>query len=139
VLVDDRKMAVFRATEPGASAYSIPRLQTVFSKALIECLNGGAGFELPDCFDDNYDPRWCVTSGSLHVAFEYHLHNIKKKFGPHRKVIADRLNGNAIIGWLDGKPNVDVDLCVVPSKLATQPRLPFSTNKVNPSSSTPKR
>lgn len=60
---DDRCAPIYFAALPGGSAYGIPGEGTVFSRALIECLEGAAGQKLGNA-------NWSVTVGSLIAALQ---------------------------------------------------------------------
>jgi hypothetical protein len=58
---DGRKQAVYYSSQPGELSYGRPGECTLFTKALIEALDGGAA-------DDSYTEDWKTDTGSLNRA-----------------------------------------------------------------------
>lgn len=113
---DDRCAPIYFSALPGASAYSVPGEGTVFSRVLIECLEGAAG-------QRKGNESWKVTVGTLLAAMQ--------------KVMAEDPNGDVQQIWgggqvseadraiveLDGTPEVRVKLEIRPPAGASTVRL----------------
>jgi len=65
---DDRQAPIFFATIPGIKAYALKNEQTLFSKALLKCLNGAAGEPSPE--DEHGNVAWHVSVQSLNKALD---------------------------------------------------------------------
>lgn len=114
--VEDRIAATFYTTVPGREAYGIKGEQTVFSKALIACLSGGAG-EDRICVDDQGQPQWCVTTNSINSTLDHYLRKVNrevKTMYPQR-FSTSGLSSHVVIHRFDRPPEVDVLVHVVPS------------------------
>jgi Caspase domain len=117
---DDRQAPIFFATIPGIKAYALKNEQTLFSKALLKCLNGAAGE--PSSEDAQGNVAWNVSVQSLNKALD--------GFFPTLTAIPDAdqafsmggyPTGDPTIHLLDGPPLVEVVLEVDP-----QEALPFT-------------
>lgn len=109
---DDRQAPIFFATIPGKKAYAMKNVQTLFSKALLKCLNGSAG----DAYNDaNDEVRWRVTVQSINKALYKYFDKLIDMAGVDQ---AFTLSGNAagdpVVHLLDDTPNVEVTLEVEP-------------------------
>src|SRR5262249_51266858 len=71
--LDDRRNATFYATMSGLPSYGRIGKQTVFSEALLACLNGKAGIQAGAPDPATGEATWCVTSHSLHARLESQL------------------------------------------------------------------
>lgn len=112
--VDNRITPVFFTTVPGRGAYGVKGKGTIFSRALIDCLSGGAAVE-GKCVDSEGQPQWCVTVNSLNDALEYYLEKINRDEGTEQDFNVHGTGRNVIITRLTDAPYVDVVLRVVPS------------------------
>lgn len=114
LLGDDRRKLVVQTTQ-GHAAYMIPKQQTAFSRALIECLEGGAGLAHPESFDANWEPRWCVTSDRLSTCLGYYLEKINSEYGIKQATEVSIDCGRVVIRWLTRRPEVEVMLQITPA------------------------
>ncbi len=110
---DERSAPIFHASVPGAEAFSIPGEQTIFSEALINCLNGAAGKALPE---DENGVRWQVSVLSLNPALKKQISVLNEKYGTKMKYAATGYHKEAPIHTLDGPPEVAGFLHVVPKE-----------------------
>lgn len=116
---DDRQAPIFFATLPGIKAYGVRNEQSLFNKALLECLNGAAGdvYEKPDG-----DIGYCVTVQSLNKALHRffdeltELPELDQEFS-----LGGIATGDAVIQRLDSRPMLDLFLEVEPNEA-----LPFT-------------
>jgi Caspase domain len=108
---DDRRTPTYFAAVPGAVAYARPGVQTLFSEALLACLNGGAA-ELEEVEGED---RWTVTHFSLGDKLAERVREIAADAGAVQWIRSDGFGTNAPLHYLDGPPRVDVELEVVPS------------------------
>lgn len=68
---DERQESIFFAAVPGKTAYGLKGDQTIFSKALLACLNGGAG--------ELQNEEWQVSVSSLNRGLAYHIGLLNKQ------------------------------------------------------------
>jgi hypothetical protein len=113
--VDDRIAATFYTTIPGREAYGIKGEQTVFSKALIHCLSGGAGDETQR-LNDKGEPQWVVTINSINSTLEYYMHKVNRDESTMNTQMfrANGLGPIVVTHRLNSPPEVDILLQVVP-------------------------
>ncbi len=110
--LDERSAPIFHASVPGAETFSIPGEQTIFSEALMNCLNGAAGKALPE--EKNGDVRWQVSVLSLNDALKKQIILLNKKYGTKMKYAPRGYQMEAPIHTLDGPPEVTGLLHVIP-------------------------
>lgn len=117
---DDRLAPVFFTCEPGSRAYAIPGQETVFGKALLQCLKGGAGVF------DAVERRWSVTTGSISRALEKHLERINTHYGVSQMFRVSNLGPDSVIHHLDAPPTVPVDITFGPPEARPYTQLRMS-------------
>jgi hypothetical protein len=115
---DDRVRPLLFSAVPGAAAYA-DQGGTLFGRALLECLKGGAAVLLND---DNGDASWAVSLDALPRALEYQLRKINRSQGGNQRYEIS-LSGNSIIQRLDAPPAVDITLRVIPPEAAVSARV----------------
>jgi len=108
---------LFYATGPGREAYGIKGEQTLFSKALIACLDGGAGYEDDNQLDDQGRPQWFVTTNSINNALEYYIRRVNQEINTLQTQMfrTSGLGPAVVLHRLNGPPEVDITLRIVPS------------------------
>jgi hypothetical protein len=109
---DDRRAPIFYAAIPGTVAYGLRGEQTLFSKALLECLCG-AGAEATE-EDQHGNVRWCVSVHSLDRALEATISALNAKLGADQEYTPGGSPRDADICYLDRPPEVDVTVQVDP-------------------------
>lgn len=107
---DKRKAPIFYAAAPGTKAIGIRGEQTLFSRALLDCLNGDAG-ELEEI---NGQEKWHVSVHSLNAALETKIDDWNKTLGAQQDFILGGLVANTPIHFLDRPPSVEIILEVDP-------------------------
>jgi hypothetical protein len=107
---DDRLASVFYATHPGDKAYAFPGEETIFNRALIDCLNGWAGVQ--DEVDGEW--RWCITLNSLKEAISARVEQLGKPYGVTQEVKTENIDGKLVLRHLDDAPPVTLSLQVDP-------------------------
>jgi hypothetical protein len=113
---DYRYCLSFYTTVTGSAAYSIPKGdQTLFSRALLQCLAGGAAVE-DETRDANDDLAWYVTANSLNNALQYHLDKVGNQYGLRQEFRAAGTGPHFVIQQLRGKPEADIHLWFSPSE-----------------------
>ncbi|MCY1021353.1 caspase family protein [Pyxidicoccus sp. MSG2] len=117
---DDRLSPVFFTCVPGSLAYAIPGQETVFGKALLECLEGGAGVFNPD------EQKWAVTTGSISRSLAKHLVRINQYYGVNQMFRVSNLGPDAVIHYLDAPPKVPVDITLTPPEARPYTRMRIS-------------
>jgi hypothetical protein len=114
---DDRCSPVFYASVSNHMAGAIPGVQTLFSKALLECLGGDAGDSLGE--DANGDPQWGITLESLNNALHIKIDDINRQLGGDQSFTTGGQFKPAVIALLPRPPDVDVLLQVDPQAACT--------------------
>lgn len=107
---DDRCAPIFYAALPGTRAYSIPKTGTLFSKVLIECLDGAAG-------QRRGNSSWRVTVGSLLGALQTLMNEVPN--GPQATWTGGQIStADRLVVTLEGTPQVRVRLELRPAATA---------------------
>jgi hypothetical protein len=121
--VDTRAYPIYYAAVPGATAYALPEKQTLFSMALVDCLDrlGGVGPE-------GNDPRWRVTSLSLNDSLEEAIATVNETYShlhPDQTYAPGGQARKVTITYLTQPPEVEVELTLDPDSAA-----PFYTLEI---------
>jgi len=107
----------YYTTEPGRPAFAIRDEQTVFSRALLDCLLGGGAEEVST-------GHWCVTVNSLNTCLSYHLERVaKEKNIPMPKFYCSAPGHQIILADLTDPPEVELTVSVVPDEAAVDTKL----------------
>ena len=111
---DDRTFPIFFGAIPGAAANAIPEKQTLFSMALIDCLNrlGAVGPE-------GADARWRVTSHSLNDALEVAIRQLNKKYehlGATQGFSPEGQSKRIVLAYLNEPPEVEIEFKIDPTQ-----------------------
>jgi hypothetical protein len=133
---DTRVAPIFYAAAPGTGALAIPGQQTLFSKALIDCLNGDAGqFE-----EVEGQERWNISVHSLCEVLLLKMQELNARFGEQQEFLPGGWWKDTVICFLDHPPLVKVKLKVEPQEavpctrimmmdlLGAAPAIPFPLN-----------
>jgi hypothetical protein len=107
---DTRCAPIFFAAVPGTKAYSIIGEQSLFSKALVDCLTNDAG----DFHEVEGEDKWWVSVHTLGEALTMRLGDLNDRFNADQQVVTGGLVKDAIIHYLDQPPSVRVVLEVDP-------------------------
>jgi hypothetical protein len=111
---DDRSSPIFFASVSNKAALSIPAKQTLFSMAVLECLEGEAGEvvdELP-----NGDPVWGVTVNSLNEQLcLYKINQLNQDFGADQTYAPGGASRPTVLCTLPAAPKVRVRLLLDPA------------------------
>lgn len=118
---DDRAAPEYYTALPGTSAFALPGEQTVFSKALLQCLRGGIG--------EKRERRWCVTLHSLNKGLQHNLAKILEKKPEEQMFRLDGLTENLLVCWLAEPPEVELEVEIVPESAAADAKLTLSDLK----------
>jgi len=110
-MVDDRACPWFCAAEPRGMAYAGKDHQTLFSQALLACLEGGAGTPVDE---GDLERGWAVSVASLAGGLPTHLDLLNAEAGANQAPSINRYNGRPVIHFLDAPPPVDVTVTVTP-------------------------
>jgi hypothetical protein len=118
--VDDRCAPVFYSSQPGGQAFSVKGQQTLFSSALLECLNGAAAVPAPshpgdETETDSDQMAWQVTISSLIDELDEVLRQRRRekaaeyeKYGVKQEYTVGGVVRDAVIHKLDKPPDVPV-------------------------------
>jgi hypothetical protein len=131
--IDDRVNPIFYTAVPGRTSFGLKGDQTIFSKALLQCLNGGAGMALDDDHQDQ--ERWGISIDSLNATLQYHIDQINKKMpGARQEFKVDGLGtgSHLIIHRLDAPPLIDIVLEVDPEKACSVIRVRVLNDQDDP-------
>lgn len=105
---DNRHAPVFFAALAGTRAYALTGEQTVFSKALLNCLDWAT--DEPHYADDGTE-RWPVTSMKLNEVLAAHFEALPpSESGGQDFVPGGQFKGDAVLHYLDGPPPVHIEL-----------------------------
>jgi hypothetical protein len=111
---DDRSAPIYFGSLPGATAYAQPGGFTIFSRALLECLDGAAGVRRAGT------PLWDVTIGSLAQALDPVVQMVNAVTGGDQEIfVAGQLaRPKGRIVTAPGVPDVQVSLELRPGPAA---------------------
>ena len=122
--VDDRRAPVFFSSLPGAKAYALRGEQTLFSRALLNCLYGSAA----EAWTENGTTRRAVTVHSLNTTLEKEIEALREEHGGTQDYHPD-VGKNAVLCFLpeepetDQQPRVEVLVDIQPATAAAHARL----------------
>lgn len=108
--LDDRSAPTFFSAVPGSIANAVRGKPTLFTQALLDCLNGGAA-ELEE-FDGT--DRWRVSHLTLAGKLADRLRELASDAGGVQFPRSDGIGADAPLHYLDGPPSVRIDVEVVP-------------------------
>ena len=125
---DDRCAPIYFGSLPGGEAFALPDEQTIFSKALIECLDGAAGVSRPG------SGVWDVTVGSLSQALGLVVRSINAETGGTQEAWTggQTTRPDARIVTAPGVPDVRVSLELRPNSCAHEMSLRVTCPEGNP-------
>jgi hypothetical protein len=106
--LDDRCAPVYFGSLPGASAYSIVDEETIFARALVECLEGAAGYRAPG------SREWTVTVSSLLTGLQKVVAEIDEGSGQQVFDGGQTPRPDTPIVTLEGTPDVRVRIVLRP-------------------------
>jgi hypothetical protein len=121
--LDDRRAGVFYASAPGGNAMAVPGKHTVFSAALLDCLNGAAATVVGE--NDVQEPTWGITLYSLAERLPRLVDEMSRRLNCDRPIIATVGGslGPGVLCYTDGPPPVDVSLQIEPQSAAAAARI----------------
>ncbi len=112
---DNRQAPIFYAAIPGTEGYALKNQQTLFSRALLKCLKGGAGTP-SDQNDANGDPLWLVSVQSLNITLEkYFAQLVSLPKTTQEFALGGQPTGDPAIIWLEEIPFVEIELEIEPN------------------------
>jgi hypothetical protein len=109
---DYRNVAVFHTALPGRRAFGRRGKQSIFSLALLDCLNGGAAevmLQNPDGSEN-----WGVSLSSLERHLRYHIDRLNRSPGEAQPFASER-RGDVWLHRLERPPTVDVEVQLIPA------------------------
>lgn len=109
---DDRIAPIFQAAISGSEAYASAVEQTLFSIALLDCLNGLAGEAGPE--NDDGSIPWWVTVFKLSTILDKRIEALNEHYNTDQKSGLVGRPKDIPIHYLDGPPTVEGTLTVVP-------------------------
>lgn len=118
---DDRSVPVYHTAEPGRRAFAAPGDQTLFSKALVRCLQGDGAEELDG-------DGWGITAASLARGLEHHMDVMAKQYKVQQRIKVEDSSTRAILYRLPKPPCVDIDVELVPAHEAGNVRLTLANH-----------
>lgn len=123
---DDRSSPIFYASVSNHTAGAIPGVQTLFSKALLACLEGEAGDSLGE--DAAGNPEWGVTIESLNAALLQKVDQLNRDLGGDQNYTTGGQFRPARVCLLQSPPKVTVVLQVDPEDASQLSRLVITGN-----------
>ena len=123
---DDRSSPIFYASVSNHVAGAIPGVQTLFSKALLACLEGEAGDSLGE--DAAGNPEWGVTIESLNAALLQKVDELNRDLGGDQNYTTGGQFRPARVCLLQSPPKVTVVLEVDPEDASQLGRLVITGN-----------
>jgi hypothetical protein len=109
---DDRSSPIFYSSISNKAALALPDQQTLFSKALLECLTGAAGDSLGE--DAAGNATWGVTVASLNRAMEMRIAELNRELAADQTYTTGGQFKDVPVCLLAGPPMVDVLLSIDP-------------------------
>jgi hypothetical protein len=109
--IDDRSSPVFFASLSNDKAQALPGAQTLFSRALLSCLEGDAADGRDD---ENGNPVWEVTVESLNRALRAKIDDVNREVGGAQDYTTAGQFKQATLCQLPAPPQVDVVLQIIP-------------------------
>jgi hypothetical protein len=110
---DDRSYLIFYAAIPGTNAFGVRGGQTLFSAALMDCLDRVAAVPSEDD-----DPRWRVTTASLKGSIQSSVDAVNLQHAGEQQCLPVTVGGDIVVSYLDEPPSVDCALRVDPENVA---------------------
>jgi hypothetical protein len=110
--VDDRISPTFYATRPGDTAHALPGAETLFNRALIECLNGYAGV----LKEVDGNEEWCITLESLGRAVQERVRQLGHGYPITQDVKPTDVTADMVIHTLNDPPRVALSLQIRPEE-----------------------
>jgi hypothetical protein len=105
---DTRNAPLFYTCVPGGKAFGRAGESTIFSQALLQCLEGGAA-ESPD------EANWQVTLSSLIAKLQDRIDALNTLYGSDQRVQVHGGDPKLILHSLDSAPEVEVEILIDPS------------------------
>jgi hypothetical protein len=113
--LDDRCAPTFYAAVPDSKALAVPNDQTLFSKALLKCLEGGAGSPPSDeALTPLAAERWHITYRSLHDALVHFMDEMNAQLQADQELITDGFGRDTVFCYLNQVPQVPLRIEVDP-------------------------
>jgi hypothetical protein len=109
---DDRRSPVFYSSISNMAALAIPGQQTLFSRALIDCLNGVGADSLGE--DENGNDRWGVTVTGLDRGLKLRIEELNRELQADQTYTQGGQFTQATLCVLTSPPLVDVELSIDP-------------------------
>jgi hypothetical protein len=113
--IDDRKAPLFYAAIPGTAAIGLAGEQTLFSRALLQCLSGAAGEPMEE--DQAGTVSWRVSVASLNEALGKIIANLNNELGTDQ-LYEPGASAPAEICHLPAPPKVRLTLRLNPDSAA---------------------
>lgn len=113
---DDRVAPIYFAAIPGTKAYALKEQQTIFSEALIHCLNGTAGEAMEE--DPDGKVNWRVTVHSLNRALTAQMAELNERYGADQDYAPGGILKDTTICRLKQPPQVEISLEIEPAAAA---------------------
>jgi hypothetical protein len=113
---DYRRAPIFYSAPPGTAAQAVPRVQTLFSLALLKCLNGGGAWAPRDDGVGLARTNWYINSESLNLGLKSAMSELNRQYGGNQGWIVDGVTSDAILSYLPSAPQVPVWILVEPQE-----------------------
>jgi hypothetical protein len=110
---DDRSAPIFFAAIPGTKAYALKGQQTIFSEALIRCLDGLGSEPMEE--DAQGQVKWRVNAYALSKALTAQIDELNKKYQLDQNYTPGGLFKDITINHLNNPPAVNVSVEIDPN------------------------
>lgn len=110
--IDDRRAPIFFAALPGAKAYALRNDQTLFSKALTQCLNGAAAEAKEETAGNQ--PKWIVSVYSLSETLESQIEQMNESGGYEQDFELGGKIKDVPLHILTAPPTVEASISIEP-------------------------
>jgi len=123
---DDRSSPIFYSSISNKAALAVPAGQTLFSRALLECLTGAGGDSVGE--DAGGNPLWGVTVPSLNRALEMRIEALNRQLGADQTYTTGGQFKESKICFLPSAPLVDVQVSIDPAAACAVGKLEVIAN-----------
>ncbi|MGX9118886.1 hypothetical protein ACWTU6_19800 [Mesorhizobium sp. BHbsci] len=114
--LDDRRAPIFFASPPDGKAQAVPRVQTLFSIALLRCLAGRAAFPPDRMANGRAANHWYVSTQSIAQGLPIMLEEVNREYGGQQSWTMDGGGNDAVLTHLSGTPIVPLQIEVDPER-----------------------
>ena len=108
---DERSAPIFFSASPGAEAFGEPGNGTLFSQALMQCLQGMAVDDFADA-----EGRFRITGSSLGLALEQRVASLADSYGERQNVVVGGQVRGSVLHFFERPPKLPVAIQLHPDQ-----------------------